>query len=271
MKYYINGKYVKEKDAKISIHDMGFSYGYGIFETMRFDEKKIFAYANHINRLYNGLNISKIKINNSKSQILSILNKVININNLDSGMLKLIITKGKENDLGKINSSIFVIIKPFYEIPKIPVKVLYLDEKEFPIIRYNPAIKSMNYIGNIMAKEHCESMNVFESVFFNRDKIVTECAMRNIFFIKNKVLYTPSLDLGILAGIMRSVIIDIARDLNLEVNECKIPLNQVKLMDEAFISSTGIGLVECYWDNWKSDYHYSKRIKKELFNRIKNN
>ena len=120
-----------------------------------------------------------------------------------------------------------------------------------------------------MAKEYCESMNVFESVFFNRNKIVTECAMRNIFFIKNKVLYTPSLDLGILAGIMRSLIIDIARDLNLEVNECKIPLNQVKLMDEAFISSTGIGLVECYWDNWKSDYHYSKELKKNYLIELK--
>ena len=80
-----------------------------------------------------------------------------------------------------------------------------------------------------------------------------------------------SLDLGILSGIMRSLIINIASDLKLEVKECHIPLNEVKLMDEAFISSTGIGLVECYWDNWKSDYHYSKRIKKELFNRIKNN
>ena len=271
MKYYINGKYVQEYDAKISIHDMGFSYGYGIFETMRFDKKKIFSYTDHIDRLYNGLKISKIKINKSKNQILSILNKVININNLESGLLKLIITKGNENNLKKINSSIFVIIKPFYEIPKIPVKVFYLDEKEFPIIRYNPAIKSINYMGNIMAREYCESMNVFESVFFNKDKIVTECAMRNIFFIKNKVLYTPSLDLGILAGIMRGLIINIARDLKLEVNERKIPLNEAKLMDEAFISSTGIGRVECYWDNWKSDYYYSKRIKKELFNRIKNN
>ena len=271
MKYYINGKYVKENDAKISIHDMGFEYGYGIFETMRFDKKKIFSYTNHIDRLYKGLKISKIKIDKNKNQILSILNKVININNLNSGMLKLIITKGNENNLKKNDSSIFVIIKPFYEVSEVPVKILYLDEKEFPLIRYNPAIKSMNYIGNIMAKEYCESMNVFESVFFNQNKIVTECAMRNIFFIKNKVLYTPSLDLGILAGIMRSLIINIASDLKLEVKECHIPLNEVKLMDEAFISSTGIGLVECYWDNWKSDYRYSKRIKKELFNRIKNN
>ena len=156
---------------------------------------------------------------------------------------------------------------------RVPVKILYLDEKKFPLIRYNPAIKSMNYIGNIMAKEYCESMNVFESVFFNQNKIVTECAMRNIFFIKNKVLYTPSLDLGILAGIMRSLIINISiYDLKLEVKECHIPLNEVKLMDEGiYIFNWNWSLVECYWDNWKSDYHYSKRIKKELFNRIKNN
>ena len=71
MKYYINGKYVKEKDAKISIHDMGFSYGYGIFETIRFDEKKIFAYAKHINRLYNGLKFQKLKLKEQESNFIN--------------------------------------------------------------------------------------------------------------------------------------------------------------------------------------------------------
>tara|TARA_Y100000994_G_scaffold231818_1_gene218560 strand:- start:177 stop:731 length:555 start_codon:yes stop_codon:yes gene_type:complete len=175
-----------------------------------------------------------------------------------------------------INSSKFNIpskyisIKPFYSIPKTPVEVVYLDEKKYPIIRFTPAIKSMNYIGNMLAKRDCDKMGGYEPVFYNNNKIITECAIRNIFFIKNTSLYTPSLDLGILSGVMRDTILKIAKNFNLKIKETHIKLSNIQEMDEAFISSTGIGLLECYWNGWKSDYYYTKRIKKELFNRIKN-
>ena len=68
---------------------------------------------------------------------------------------------------------------------------------------------------------------------------------------------------------MRKTIINIAHALNIEVQEREINFNEVSSMDEAFMSSTGIGLLACYWDRWKSDYELTNNIKKELFNRIK--
>ena len=184
------------------------------------------------------------------------------------------ITRGNtDQQLGPTNnSSIFISIKPFYEIPLSPVKVIYLDETRFPIIRFSPAIKSMNYLGNMLAKKESTKQGAFEPVFYNSKKnhVITECAIRNIFYIKNNILLTPPTSLGILPGVMRDQIITIANEIGIQVEKKEICLYDVKNMDEAFISSTGIGMLECFWDDWTSDYLHTKRIKKELFKRINN-
>jgi len=271
MKYYINGKFICSNNASIPFNDSGFLYGYGLFETMRFDNRKIFSINNHLDRLINGLQLIDIQIDKTKIELDKLLNKVISKNTLNSGILRLMITNGDSNKKDDNNASrIFVSIKPFYKIPKNPVKVIYFDESNYPIIRFTPAIKSMNYIGNMLSKKDCEEQGGFEPVFFNNNNIITECAIRNIFYFKNNTLITPSLDLGILSGVMREKIINIAKDLNFNIKETHINYHSIHAMDEAFISSTGIGLLPCYWDGWESKYDNSKLIKKELFNRIKN-
>lgn len=268
MLYYINGQYVREENAVVSFNDSGFLYGDGLFETMRFDEQKIFSFQKHFKRLYDGLKIIDLKINYTKVEILDILENLILKNNIQSGILRLMITRGQLN-CENCKPGLYVSIKPFYRIPTDPVKVIYLNETNYPIIRFNPAIKSMNYLGNMLAKKDTKTYGAFEPVFYNKDSIITECAIRNIFYIKDNVLHTPQLDLGILGGVMRETIIEIAISLSLEVQERKINLSEINFMDEAFISSTGIGLLTCYWANWKSNYNLSFKIKKELFNRIK--
>ena len=268
MLYYINGKYINAENANVPFSDAGFLYGDGLFETMRFDDKKIFSFDKHINRLYKGLKIISLKIDYSKSQILSILNETIKKNNLQSGIIRLMITRGNTNKTDN-SFGIYISIKSFYEIPKSPVKVIYLDESKFPIIRFTPAIKSMNYLGNMLAKKESNKKGAFEPIFYNQDNIITECAIRNIFYIKDNTLHTPDLNLGILGGVMRETIIDIAKNLNIKILERRISFNEIHSMQEAFISSTGIGLLSCYWEGWKSDYHLSNQIKKELFKKIK--
>ena len=272
MQYYINGEFINSSKANIPFNDAGFLYGDGLFETMRFDNKKIFSYDNHINRLFKGLKVIDLEIPDNKKSILKLLNKVIHINDIKSGIIRLMITRGNSDQ----NSSLFHIpcvyisIKPFYSIPVNPVRVIYLDETKYPIIRFTPAIKSMNYIGNMLAKRDCDDMGGYEPIFYNQNKVITECAIRNIFYIKENTLYTPTLDLGILSGVMRETILDIAKYLDMKILENYIEYDKVNSMDEAFISSTGIGLLPCYWDNWESKYNRTNIIKKELFKRIKN-
>jgi len=269
MIYYVNGKYVDASKATISISDSGFLYGDGLFETMRFDNREIFSSHKHIRRLQKGLEIVNLKINYNQNALLNLLNTVIEKNNLKSGIIRLMITRGDTNNISE-SPSIIIIIKPFYDVPQNSVKVLYLEEEKFPIIRFTPAIKSMNYIGNMLAKNFADLKGAYEPVFYNKNKIITECAIRNIFYIKEKQVLTPSLDLGILSGVMRETIIEVVQSMGLDLKESHIPYNNINTMEEAFITSTGIGLLPCYWKGWNSKFHITKSIKKELFKRINN-
>ena len=145
------------------------------------------------------------------------------------------------------------------------VKVVFFNEADYPIIRFTPAIKSMNYIGNMLAKKDAEKLGAYEPVFVNHNSIITECAIRNIFFIKNQTLLTPSTELGILPGVMRDTIMELARNMKLEIIETKIHKDEIMEMDEAFISSSGIGLYSCKWDNWDSDFTLTQQLKEKLF------
>ena len=266
--YYINNQFIDSSKAMIPFDDLGFLYGDGLFETMRFDNRIIFSSEKHLNRLYKSMKIINLHLNKSKDELLLLLLKVIQKNTLNSGIIRLMVTRGSGSKNN--NPNIYISLKAFYDIPSSPVKVLYLNERNYPIIRYTPAIKSMNYLGNMLAKKDATSKDAFEPIFYNKDNIITECAIRNIFYIKNKIVLTPSLDLGILSGVMRETIIDVIKNMGMQCQETHISLSDVSNMDESFISSTGIGLLACYWDEWDSNFTITKQIKKELFKRINN-
>jgi len=271
--HYLNGTWEKDTLAKIPFNDAGFLLGDGLFETIRFDNKRLFQPIKHLERLFASLNIIHINLRYSKKEIESLLNEIIKKNTLESGLLRLMITRGDvKGPPWKYDgpASIYISIRPLSLEPNSPVKVVFYSELEYPIIRYTPAIKSMNYIGNMLAKKDAEEEKAFEPVFYNGDNFITECAIRNIFFIKDKTILTPSKQLGVLPGVMRDTILSISKDLQFDINETNIPLNSIKNMDEAFISSTGIGLLPCYWDNWKSDFVITSKIKEHLNQLIKN-
>ena len=239
MYYYINGKFHLAENANIPFDDAGFLYGDGLFETMRFDNGVIFSPEKHLNRLSKGLKVINLKIEESSSELLHLLNRVIHKNNLDAGIIRLMVTRGIANkESSDFNiPRLYISIKPFYSIPTNPVKVIYLDEEKYPIIRFSPAIKSMNYIGNLLSKRECEKQGGYEPIFYNKNKIITECAIRNIFYIKKDTLLTPSPDLGILSGVMRNTVIQIAQNMNITVLEEHIDYNDINSMEEAYTNS----------------------------------
>ena len=272
-KYYINGKFVLSEDAKVSFSDSAFLYGDGLFETIRFQNNKLFLIDKHLERLRHGFKIMDLKYNKTDDDIINILNSLIELNSISNGLLRLMITRGNIEGLiweydGTPNT--YISINPLADMPESPAKVIFLNEKNYPIIRFNPAIKSMNYIGNMQAKKEAYNRGSFEPVFYNENKIITECAIRNIFFIKKNTLYTPSLDLGVLPGVMRDTIMNIGRSEGLVIKESYIDFNDINNFDEAFISSTGIGILECYWSGWHSNYKITKKLKKMLVDTLTN-
>ena len=271
---FVNGVWQLASNSTVSLYDAGFLLGDGLFETIRFQNGRLFQPEKHLKRLHSGLNIIQIELDKSNTELISYLEEMVIRNDIRSGLLRLMITRGKiEGTPWNFSGipNVYITIRPLTEEPKKPVKVVFYPEEKYPIIRFNPAIKSLNYIGNMLAKKNAEKEGAFEPVFFNRDGYVTECAIRNIFFIQDKTLMTPGIDLGVLPGVMRETIMEIALELDLIVSEKIIPFNSINDMDEAFISSTGIGLLPCYWDGWNSEFLITSLLKEKLNGIIDNN
>ena len=264
---YSNGNWQESTKSTVSLYDGGFLLGDGLFETIRFQNRMVFQCNKHLDRLLAGLNLIRINIHKSKTDFKNLLDKIIHKNSLNNGLLRLMITRGIVEGAPwqyEGPAAIYITIRPLTNRPKLPVKVIFYPEKKYPIIRFNPAIKSLNYIGNMLAKKDADKEGAYEPVFYNNDKFITECAIRNIFFINNNTLLTPSIKLGVLPGVMRDSIILISKKMDLEVKETNIHLESINDTDEAFISSTGIGLFPCYWEGWKSNYTITSKLKLKL-------
>ena len=254
-------------DAQISINDAGFLYGDGIFETIRFQNRALFRPEKHLQRLRDGLRSIKLKLNYSDEYLINLLNEAIKKNELNRGLLRMIITRGlitgtPWND--PENPSIYILPRRLSVEPKVPVKIVYFKEELYPLIRIVPAIKSVNYLGNMLAKKDAQNVGAFEPIFINRDGLITEGAIRNIFYIRDKSLISPSLKLGVLPGVMRETVIEVASQLNIKFEEDHIPYADVNKMDEAFISSSGIGILPCFWEGWTSKFKITRIIKNKI-------
>ena len=212
---YINGSWKTDSESNVPIYDGGFLLGDGLFETIRFDNQKLFHVEKHLKRLFEGLDIIRIKLRKSTLEITLLLEEIIHQNSIKSGLLRLMVTRGVvKGPPWKYEGSagIYITIRSFTQEPESPVKVIFYPEEQYPIIRYTPAIKSLNYIGNMLAKKDAEKAGAYEPVFYNKKGFITECAIRNIFFIQGDKLLTPDTKLGVLAGIMRDIIISIANN-----------------------------------------------------------
>ena len=263
----MNGTWLENFDSTVPLYDAGFLFGDGLFETIRFDSRKLFYPEKHLERLSAGLDFIRIKLVKSSADIILLLEEIIQRNSIQSGLLRLMVTRGEvEGPPWKYEGlrGIYITIRPLSPEPEYPVKIVFYSEDKYPIIRFNPAIKSLNYIGNMLAKKDAEKEGAFEPVFYNKDGYITECAIRNIFFIQNDTLLTPSTNLGVLPGVMRGTIMSIANELNLTVEDANISIESINDMDEAFVSSTGIGLLPCFWNGWQSDFTIVSKLKKCL-------
>ncbi len=270
---YLDGTWVKQSQAKISITDAGFLYGDGLFETIRFQNQILFRPDKHLKRLHDGLNSLQLHLDVRDDQLMELLNGSITRNKLQNGLLRLIITRGRIEGIPWTHSgqpSVYILPRSLSPVPESPAKIVWVQESSYPLIRFKPAIKSVNYLGNMLAKKDAHALGAFEPIFVNPDGFITEGAIRNICFIRDNMVITPGVNLGVLPGVMRDTVIEVVKAMNLDFLEENIPLSDVNSMDEAFISSTGVGVLPCYWDGWRSDFSVTNIIKKKVENILGN-
>ncbi len=246
MVIYLDGKFVNEDEAKLSVFDHGVLYGDGVFEGIRAYNSRIFRCEEHIDRLYAAAKAIMLNIPISKQEMTEVLLETCRKNNIKDGYIRLVVTRGK-GDLG-LNPkncpmpSIFCIAATIQLYPEemytkgMPIVTAAQRRNKATIV--DPQIKSLNYLNNILAKMEANRAGVPEALMLNHDGIVAECTGDNIFIVKNNVVYTPPIHVGILDGITRLTAMELAEKLGYKVIEKEFTLFNVYNADECFLTGT---------------------------------
>lgn len=251
MKIYIDGKFYSERDAKISVFDHGFLYGDGVFEGIRAYHGRVFKLKEHVERLFYSAKAILLDIPMTPEEVSRAVIATCRANKLRDCYIRLLVTRGIGtlglNPRSCKNPSVIVIAGKIQIYPP----ELYARGMEIvtvPTVRnlhsaVNPAVKSLNYLNNILAKIEANNAGVEEAIMLNAEGFVSECTADNIFIVKNGELFTPPLSAGALYGITRQTVIELARLSGLKASEPNLTRYDLFNADECFITGTGAEIV----------------------------
>lgn len=245
---YIDGDYYPRKDARISVFDHGFLYGDGVFEGIRAYDGCVFRLDEHVTRLYESAKSIDLQIpiatHEMKQAILNTLRK----NELTNAYIRVVITRGIGtlglSPLTCPNPSVIIItdyLQPLFEGKN--VKAIVASTRRNATTALNPRIKSLNYLNNILARLEAIKADVDEAIMLNLNGTIAEGTGDNIFIIKHGEIVTPPATAGILMGITREAVINLARELKIPITEADITGHDLYNADEAFLTGTAAEIV----------------------------
>ncbi|MEW6183012.1 MAG: branched-chain-amino-acid transaminase [Bacillota bacterium] len=248
---YMDGDFVPEEKAAVSVFDHGLLYGDGVFEGIRAYHGRVFKLQAHLNRLYESAKSILLEIPLDRKQMQEVVLESCRRNNIRDGYIRLVVTRGK-GDLGLdpnkcSKPTVFCIAATIQLYPQ------ELYEKGLDVVTVstrrnipealNPRIKSLNYLNNILAKIESHLTGAQEAIMLTTDGYVAEASADNIFIVKNGTLITPPLFLGALEGITRNTVLDLAREKGIAVEEKVFTRHDIFIADECFLTGTGAEVI----------------------------
>lgn len=251
MKIYIDGQFYEKENAKISVFDHGLLYGDGVFEGIRFYNGRVFRFEEHIARLFDSAKAICLDIRMDVAQISEAVLETIRQNELQDGYVRLVVTRGC-GDLG-LNpalcprATVFIIASKIKLYPpdnyENGLHVITCATRRIPHGALSPMVKSLNYLNNILAKIEAQQAGAGEGLMLNEQGYVAECTGDNIFTVKNGRIFTPPISSGALAGVTRSVVIEIAAELGIQVGEPEMTRYDIFTADECFLTGTAAEVI----------------------------
>jgi len=251
LKVYINGKLYDKEDAKISIFDHGLLYGDGVFEGIRSYGGRVFRLKEHIDRLWNSAKAIVLKIPMTKNEMAKAIEDTLAENGIRDGYIRAIVTRGCGNlGLGpdECNDPQVIIITDriaLYpdEYYKKGLEIITVSTARNHPAALSPRIKSLNYLNNILAKIEGLQAGCIEALMLNHKGEVAECTGDNIFLVRKGRILTPPCEAGILEGITRDAVIELARQAGYEVLETPLTRHDVFIAEECFLTGTAAEVV----------------------------
>ena len=250
-KIYIDGKFYSEASAKVSVLDHGLLYGDGIFEGIRFYNGRVFRLEEHLARLWDSARSICLEIPMSMRNMTEAVLETIRQNRLRDGYIRLLVTRGVGN-LGLnptqckypsviiIAATIALYHEDFY---RKGLSIVTVATRRSNPASLNPAVKSLNYLNNVMARIEANLASADEALMLNDAGNVAECTADNVFIIRHGQIFTPPTTAGALEGITRSVVSEIAGEFDIKVIEADFTRHDIFVADECFLTGTAAEIV----------------------------
>ncbi len=246
MLVYMNGHFLPADQAAVSVFDHGFLYGDGIYETMRAYSGRIFLLDKHLLRLKHSAEAIGLRLPLSQEKIGEALVEALRVNKLQEAYVRMQISRG-EGEIGLDpalcpDPTMVIVAKPFHDYPaelfEKGVSAAVVQTRRNHPLALNPAIKSTNFLNNILAKIEAIKAGAYEGILLNWEGYVAEGTISNVFMVKKGVLITPHADTGILEGVTRALVLYLARKQHVPIKELLIKPKELHEADECFITNT---------------------------------
>jgi branched-chain amino acid aminotransferase len=251
LKVYISGQLYDKEDAKISVYDHGLLYGDGVFEGMRIYGGKVFRMQDHLDRLWHSAKAIWLEIPMTPEALAKAVAETVAANGLVDGYVRLVVTRGAGTlglDPNRTSQPQVIIIadkitlypQEYYENG---LEIITVSTMRNHPAALSPRIKSLNYLNNILAKIEGLQAGCEEALMLNHKGEVAECTGDNVFLVKRGQLLTPPIDAGILEGITRAAVIELAAEAGIAVREIPLTRHDVYIADECFLTGSAAEIV----------------------------
>jgi branched-chain amino acid aminotransferase len=252
---YLNDRFVKEEEAVVSVFDHGFLYGDGVYETIRSYGSRIFMRDLHLARLRRSADAIGLTIPISEDRWPLLLHEAMTRNDVGhehaDAYLRITISRGA-GDIGLDpalcpTATVVIMTKPLHPPPpeqyRVGVKMIVARTRRNLPSALSPQVKATNFLNNIMAKREAIAAGAFDSILLNWESHLTECTVSNLFFVRAGRLCTPALACGLLDGITRDIVIGLAQEKRIPVDEGHFGVEAIHKADECFITNTSLEMM----------------------------
>jgi branched-chain amino acid aminotransferase len=248
---YLDGRFVDEDQAKISVFDHGLLYGDGVFEGIRAYEGRVFRLQAHIERFFESAKSIMLDIGISPQEAAEAVLETLRRNGLSDAYIRLVATRGP-GDLGIdprkcVKATVFCIAAQIQLYPESlyeqGLDVVTAATQRNGVNACNARIKSLNYLNSVLAKIEANLAGVAEAIFLNGEGYVTECTGDNVFIVKKGRVITPPSYLGLLEGVTRNAILELAAKLGYPAVEAVFNRHDLYIADECFLTGTAAEMI----------------------------
>ncbi|MHA2621180.1 MAG: branched-chain-amino-acid transaminase [bacterium JZ-2024 1] len=253
LEVFINGRYYPKSNAHISAYDHGLLYGDGVFEGIRVYNGRVFKLREHLDRLYRSARAIMIDIPYSYDELMYHTLETLRRNRLyDRAYIRLVVTRG-QGDLGinpkkcRMGSTIIIITDTIQIYPaeayEQGIATITCNTRKVSPDALPTEVKTLNYLSNILAIIEANNAGAAEGIMLDSNGWVTEATVDNIFIVRQRVVITPPVYLGILPGITRATVMDLARERGYAVIEQPFTTAHIYTSDEVFLTGTGAEVI----------------------------